>query len=386
MNSAPLPVRPNSDDEFLAAATEIASSAADLADEIDRARALPSALLSELTASGLLRAGAPEEVEGAELNPATSLRCAEAIAQGNAAAGWCVSIAITSSLLVAYLPEISRTELFGAGRGIASGVWAPRGRAQSVPGGVVVSGQWPFCSGITHADYLFAGCIVEDGPVSRHAVLALPASELTILDTWHTLGLRGTGSHDTAATDLFVPTERVIALSDGPVIDRPLYRFPIYGFFAASVAAASLGNARAAVNSFVNLAGVKSSNASKRTLAERQVTQNAVGTADAALEAARAYYYQSIATAWTASQADTPVPAAARIQLRLAATHAARTSANVVKTMYDLAGGGAIYDASPLQRQLRDAFTATAHFQVNDASYEVPGRTLLNLDADVSMM
>jgi indole-3-acetate monooxygenase len=80
------------------------------------------------------------------------------------------------------------------------------------------------------------------------------------------------------------------------------------------------------------------------------------------------------------------VPTALRSRLRLAATHAVRTSADVVRNMYDLAGGSAIYDGSPLQRRFRDAFTATAHFQVNEASRELSGRVLLDLPADVSML
>src|SRR6202041_3934141 len=212
------------------------------------------------------------------------------VARGDASAGWCVSIAITSSLLVAYLPTVSRDELFGDGRGLGAGVWAPQGKARRVPGGVVVSGRWAFCSGITHADVLFAGCMLEDRP----AVVALPTEQLQILDTWHTLGLRGTGSHDTVADEVFVPANRVLSIFDGPVIDRPLYRFPPFGFFALSVAAPALGNARGAIDELVELAGGKKGLGSTRTLAERAATQAAVATAESALGAARALYYEAI--------------------------------------------------------------------------------------------
>ena len=90
--------------------------------------------------------------------------------------GWCVSIAITSSLLVAYLPASSREALFGDGRGVAAGVWAPRGTGRTVDGGVVVSGRWPFCSGISHADMMFAGCLVDDQRVP--SVVALRKEDL----------------------------------------------------------------------------------------------------------------------------------------------------------------------------------------------------------------
>jgi alkylation response protein AidB-like acyl-CoA dehydrogenase len=366
----------------LTRARAIAELARGMADQIETDRRLPPELVDALRDSGLLRAGAPVEVGALELPAGTALRCAEEVARGDASAGWCVSIGITATLLVAYLPPQSRDELFGDGRGLAAGVWAPQGRATRVPGGVVVSGRWAFCSGITHADVLFAGCVLDDKP----AVVALPTEQLHILDTWHTLGLRGTGSHDTVAEEVFVPDERVLSIFDGPVIDRPLYRFPPFGFFAACITAAAMGNARAAIDDFVDLAGTKKGVAGSRTLAQRSTIQVAVATAESALEAARAGYYQAIQTAWRAAEDGPSVPLATRTRLRLAATHGARVSADVVRSMYDLAGGSAIYDGAPLQRRLRDAFTATAHFQVNEASRELPGRILLGQASEAAML
>jgi len=370
-------------DDIEVTTRRIADAARKMWSEIDSARRLPHELVEMLRDSGLLRAGAPTEVNGLELPPQVGLRAAEELARGDASTGWCVAIGITSTLLVAYLPPSSRDQLFGDGRGLAAGVWAPRGKGRSVDGGVVVSGRWAFCSGICHADVMFAGCMVDERSVP--SVVALPTKDLQLLDNWHTLGLRGTGSHDTVADEVFVPADRVLSIFDGPVVDRPLYRFPPFGFFALSVAAPALGNARAAIDDLVDLAGGKKGLGSTRTLAERAATQAAVASAESALSAARALYYQAIDDAWRASQTAEPV-IEVRNRLRLAATHAARTSADVVRTMYDLAGGSAIYDHSPLQRRFRDAFTATAHFQVNEASRELPGRILLGQGADASML
>ena len=80
------------------------------------------------------------------------------------------------------------------------------------------------------------------------------------------------------------------------------------------------------------------------------------------------------------------MPVGARTGVRLAATHGVRTAADVVRTMFDLAGGSAIYDGAPLQRRFRDAFTATAHFQVNLASRELPGRILLGQPTEAAML
>ena len=363
---------------------EISVLAQELAAETERRRQLPDELVARLRDSGLLRAGAPLEVNGLELPPGLALACAEEIARADASTGWCVSIAITSSLLAAHLSSGGRDELFGGGQGIASGVWAPRGRARRGAEGVTVSGRWAYCSGIAHADLLFAGCMVEGD--ARPSVVALPKQELEILDTWHTLGLRGTGSTDAVADDVLVPETYLFSLFDGPVLDRPLYRFPIFGFFALSIAAAALGNARAAIDDLAALARGKVAQGSSRTLAERAPTHAAVATAEASLRAARALYYEVIEAAWQEAHHQETVPVERRNELRLAATHAVRTSADVVRTMFDLAGGSAIYDDSPLQRRFRDAHTATAHFQVNEASRELPGRILLGQPADTAML
>jgi indole-3-acetate monooxygenase len=365
--------------------TEHASALArELAATTERERKLPQALLEELCATGLMRAGVPAALGGLQAPPATTLRGAETIARGDASAGWCVSIAATSSLLSAYLPEAGAAEIFADPQVVAAGVWAPRGKAVRVDDGVRVSGRWSFCSGISHSRWLFAGCVLDDphaggkGPLLR--VVAMPTAELEILDTWHTSGLRGTGSHDALANDLLVPEHHVLSLLDsGPRVDAPLYRFPVFGFFALSIAAAALGNARGAIEDLTGLAVAKTAMGSSRTLAERPATQAAVGEAEAALRAARSLYYEAIEEAWDAAQREAPVAESLRLGLRLAATHAVRTSADVARSMYDLGGGTAIYEDSPLQRRFRDAHAATAHFQVNPSIWELTGRVLLGV-------
>jgi indole-3-acetate monooxygenase len=391
----PIPATPASaaprNTELDALSRHASALARNVAATTERERALPQALVDELRATGLMRAGVPTALGGLEASPATTLSAAETIARGDASAGWCVSIAATSSLLSAYLPAEGASEIFGDPRMVAAGVWAPRGRAAIVEGGLRVSGRWPFCSGISHSEWLFAGCLLDDGQAGTAGpslrVAAFPTAELEILDTWHTSGLRGTGSHDAVADELFVPDHRVLSLLDtGPRVDAPLYRFPVFGFFALSIAAAALGNARGAIDDLSELAAGKTGEGSSRVLAERPATQSAVGEAEAALRAARALYYEAIDEAWVAAQRVGPVEERLRLGLRLAATHAVRTSAEVARSMYDLGGGTAIYEDSPLQRRFRDAHTATAHFQVNPATWELAGRVLLGLPTKTAQL
>jgi len=373
------------------AADELSALARELAPAIETNRRLPDELVAALRASGLFRAGAPATVGAPEAPPAVTLGCAETLARGDASAGWCVSIAATSSLLAGWLPAEGLAETFADPDKVAAGIFTPRGRAKPVDGGYRVSGRWAFCSGIMHSDYLFAGCMVEAGgegePTMRS--LGMPTSALEIIDTWHTSGLCGTGSHDAVADDLFVPAHRSLSLLDPPTSDAALYRFPIFAFFALSIAAAALGNARGAIDDLTTLAVVKVGQGSSRTLAQRAATWSVVAQAEASLRAARAFYYQAIEEAWQAArsaQPAQPVSVELRTGLRLAATHAVRTAADVAREMCDLGGGSAIYADSPLQRRLRDAQTATAHFQVNPAIWELTGRLLLDQPTETAML
>src|SRR5258708_13657219 len=117
----------HSDTELDPLAEKIALAAREMSAEIDRDRRLPDELVTRLREAGLLRATMPREVEALELAPGTALRCAEAVARGDTSAGWGVSIAITSALLVAYLPASSRDEMFGGGGGVAAGGVGPPG-------------------------------------------------------------------------------------------------------------------------------------------------------------------------------------------------------------------------------------------------------------------
>ncbi len=385
---ADLPIAAAHTHDLDPAADELAALARRLAPEAEKLRRLPDELVEGLRGSGLFRAGAPAAAGAPEAPPALTLRLAETVARGDASAGWCVSIAATSSLLGGWLGPDGLAEVFGDPDNVAAGVWAPRGAARRVDGGYRVSGRWAFCSGITHSDYLFGGCVVDAdaGGSGTPRVLALPVGELEIADTWQTSGLSATGSHDAIADDVFVPEHRSLWLLDPPASEAALYRFPILGFFALSIAAAALGNARGALDDLQALAAHKVGLGSSRTLAQRPATWSVVAQNEASLRAARAFYYDAVEAAWRAAQSAEPVSVELRTALRLAATHVTRTAADVVRAMYDLGGGSAIYDDSPLQRRFRDAHAATAHFQVNAATWELCGRLLLDQPTDTTML
>jgi alkylation response protein AidB-like acyl-CoA dehydrogenase len=374
-----------------ALAPEVRAAAA----RTERDRRLPLDLVDAFVSAGLFRMLVPRSFGGSELAPADMVRVIEEVSRADGAAGWCVAIAATSGVLSAYLlPDVAR-QVYGPANAVTGGVFAPAGRAVTVPGGYRVTGRWPFASGCQHCGWLMGGCVVlDDGAPRLRApgvpdarLMLFPAPDARIIDTWHVAGLCGTGSHDIAVEDVFVPDALSVSLmTDAPVERGPLYTFPVFGLLALGIAAVTLGIARAAIDELVRLAVEKTPSMSRRRLADRAVVQTEVAEAEATLSAARAFVFAAIEAAWQTAAAGKPMAVGERVRLRLATTHAASSAARVVERMYTAGGGTAIYAASPLQRQFRDVHTATHHIMVAPASYELAGRILLGLETDTAML
>ena len=370
----------------LAAASAIARLAFEHAPEAERARRLPAAVVDALAEAGLFRLCVPDAVGGLEAHPATLVAAAEVVATGDASAGWCVAVGSTSGLLLGYLAEDSAAEVFATPTTILGGVFAPRGRAVPEEDGFRVTGVWPFASGCEHCDWLLGGVVVEGDPAP--SLMLAPRADVEIADTWHVSGLRATGSHDIAMNDVLVPAGRAASLfTDVPVATGPLYAFPVFGLLATAIAGVTLGIARGALDDLSAL-GAKVPGAGGRSLAERPTVQADFGRAEGALRAARAQLFAAIDAAWAAAAAaaGSRLGDAERLGLRLAATHAATTAAEVTTAAYRLAGGSALYDSSPLQRRLRDVHAAAQHMLVAPATWELAGRLLLGLPTDTRQL
>jgi alkylation response protein AidB-like acyl-CoA dehydrogenase len=367
------------------AAAALAPLAAELAAEAERERRLPGPLVEALRDAGLFRLCVPASVGGLEASPRTLVDTVEALARGDAAAGWCVAIGATSGLLAGYLDPDAAREIYGDPAAIAGGVFAPRGKAEPTEAGYRVTGRWPFASGVGHCTWVMGGCRAGEKPDVLLAIA--PASEVEVLDTWHVSGLRGTGSHDIAMHDLLVPAERTASLITGrPTSDAPLFAFPVFGVLAMAIAAVVLGAGRAALDDLVVLAGGKTPTLSSRKLAERATVQAETARAEAGLRAARALLHEAIDTAWTAAGGAGEITVEHRAALRLASTHAVEAGTAAVDAAYRLAGGSAIYDSNPLQRRFRDVHAATQHMLVAPATWELTGRLLLGLPTDVAQL
>lgn len=220
------------------------------------------------------------------------------------------------------------------------------------------------------------------------ALLMFSRDQVEILDTWNASGLRGSGSHDFQVTEAFVPGDRMLLLGEeiSPVIRRPLYLFPFFGILAVSVSAVALGIARRAIDELVQLASSKTPTWERRTLAHSSRVQSAVAEAEAALRSSRAFLFDAIEAAWSATVDAGSAPLHSRRDLRLAAANATWQSAHVVDLMYNAGGGSSVHSTSPLQRCFRDIHVVTQHRQVNAGNYETVGKLFLGVDTPTTFV
>src|SRR5207244_12680488 len=181
---------------------------------------------------------------------------------------------------------------------VTGGVLRRASGAEAGDGGYGVTGRWPLGSGCEHWAWLMGGSVVVENGAPRllpsgmpdSRLMLFPATEARIIDTWTVSGLRGTGSHDIAVDDLFVPAARSCSLiTDRPRERGPLSAFPVFGLLALGIAAVALGIARRAIDELRSLASGKTPTGSRRPLAERPVVQAQVAEAEAGLGSARAF-------------------------------------------------------------------------------------------------
>lgn len=376
--------------DLIESAQRLRPSIIELRDELERRRRLPPALSAAMHEARLFKMLVPREIGGLECDPITSMRVVEETAIADGAAAWVLMLSSTYGLWAAFLAEDAAREIFGAPDAVVAGALRPSGRATAADGGFIVTGRWGFASGIDHSAWWNGGCVVYDGETPRRnetgavetRLVFFPATEGERIDTWDTGGLRGTGSHDYQATDLFVPEARTIRFDAAPRSTGVLYRLPRQALLDNAMAAIPLGLARRAIDSVVELAGAKRPLGSETPLAERLTIQAETARAEAAYRAARAWLYQSVAEAWELAQAGAEFSAAQLALMRLARTHAVAASVEAVDRMYTAAGGTSVYTRNALERCFRDIHTVTQHASMNPANFEISARVLLGLPPD----
>lgn len=365
-------------------------------EEMEQQRRIPADLARTMASTGIYRMLRPRNIGGLECEPSVYLEAVEAFAIADASVGWCAMIGSTSGIYSAYLPAEIARGVYGEGdEVITGGVFAPMGKAVADGNDYIVNGHWRWASGSWNCQWLNGGCVVVENGATRMLpngtpevrAMMFPAADVELVDTWHTMGLRGSGSVDMKAHNVRVPKARTVSLLvDKPTSDGALYVFPVFGLLALGIAAVASGNARAALDEFKQFAEGARTGGARRVLAERAVVQQSFAQAEAQYRSARAFLFDEVAQSWHSARHDRRISIELRARLRLAATHMTRVAAEVCREVHDLSGGAAVFSQNAQQRRLRDAQTATAHMMIAPPTYELTGRVLLGLPTDDTMV
>jgi alkylation response protein AidB-like acyl-CoA dehydrogenase len=374
----------------LDAARKLAPQIRSAADEIDAARELPRPLFEALADAGLFHLAVPRAIGGAEIDFPTYVEVIEEIGKADASTGWAVNQGAVFGTYAARMPrEVARAIWIDTPRSVVANTPAATAKAVVVPGGYRVTGRQGFSTGCRHAAWVAAHAqVVENGqvrlehgqPEARY--FFVPVAEAELLDTWHVRGMRGTGTHHFAVSDVFVPAERTVLSATAQLLEEgPLYKIPRTLAFASGDAAVALGMARACLDTFVELAGAKTPRAMQALLRDQSMVQVGVGQAEAALRSGRAFLMETVRDIWGEATAGA-VSLERRAVLRLATTHGIRLAAQVIDTVYNAAGATAAYEGHLIQRHFQDIHVITQHLQGRTAHYELVGRHWLGLPID----
>ena len=357
------------------------------AQAFEDARQLSPEIVQRMTDAGLIDMAVPAVYGGRENTPMEIMRVNEAISYADGSTGWVLMNYQGTAAVSAFLPSDWGAEVFGASeRCCPAGALHPRGRGRFVDGGMIVNGRWGWVSGCDTANWMWAGTTMldDDGtPLENSDGTPLilgplfSRDQLIIHDTWYVAGMCGSGSNDVEVQDAFVPEGRWVNLAEPPVVDRPLFHFPIISLFAAGVAAVALGSAQAALDGFIDLARDRIPFARTTPLAERTSAQISAARAEALIDSARNYLYETTADLWELNERGNEPTVEARRRLRLAGAYAAEKAAEAVDLLYAAGGGPSLVSDRPFQRHWRDVHATTLHIQVNHVQFETMGKLRL---------
>jgi 3-hydroxy-9,10-secoandrosta-1,3,5(10)-triene-9,17-dione monooxygenase len=327
--------------------------------------------------TGLFRFHQPKAFGGMELDFVAIFDIPAEIARGCPSTAWNVGNLATHHWMLGYWEPETQHEVWDANPDalIASSIALAAGRARKADGGFVVNGRWPFSSGVDNADWNMLAVTVYDGDTAVDWRLCLvPKTDYQIIDTWHAMGMAGTGSKDIAVKDLFVPARRALALQrtrggyehPGAALHRgALFGIPIIGAAGIPLSPASIGAAEGAYEHFVATMQKRTGTYTGAKVADFQAVQVKLARARVMIDSARALSRNaSLALQDTSARGEVP-DMATKLRFRAQSAFAVGQAREAIELLWSCYGAQGIYTRDPLQRYLRDAIAMSQHFSFN---------------------
>ncbi len=368
--------------------------------ECEEKRDVPDRTIEDLVSGELIRSTVPKRLGGYEVDYNTAMLICAAISQGCGSTGIVVANMLGCTLTTALWPEQAQSDVWGKSIDtIVTGTLIfPKGVAQKVKDGFILSGRWPFGTGINASSWNMFGASVKNEITNDEEELRMflvPKKDWKVIDTWRSGSLKGSGSHDVEVQNKFVPSYRTISVKEqlgdcapGCKINTgPVYKLPIFAMFFSWIGSVVLGISEGAVNDFEKHTKSRITNYTAHRL--RDLTPIQIKSADArmSVDIARRIYLKNCDEAMRIVQNGNLPTNEERIRWRAEGAFAARLCVNAVDLLYTLSGGGGLYDHNPISRAFRDVHGAQAQitqsFDINATTY---GRILLGLESDNKLL
>jgi 3-hydroxy-9,10-secoandrosta-1,3,5(10)-triene-9,17-dione monooxygenase len=325
--------------------------------------------------TGLFRFHQPRRFGGMELPFIAVVDIVAELARGCPSTAWNVGNLGCHHWILAYYEPETQHEIWDANPDvlIASSIALAAGRGRRTKGGFVVSGKWPFSSGVDNSDWNMLAVTVydEDGktPIDWR-LCVVPKGDYRIIDTWYAMGMVGTGSKDIEVKEVFVPERRALALArcrgglehpGAALNDGPLFRVPIVASAGHPLSATALGAAEGAFQHVKESFSKRVGTYTGAKVADFQAVQIKLAEARVLIDSATHLMRQSALV----FQEKFDLSIEEKLRLRAQNAYAVRQARQAVETLWSCYGANALYTRDPLQRYLRDLLAINQHFSFN---------------------
>jgi 3-hydroxy-9,10-secoandrosta-1,3,5(10)-triene-9,17-dione monooxygenase len=345
--------------------------------------------IAAIREAGLFKIMVPRRFGGLETDLRTKLEIARELGKACGSTAWVTTLLNGCAWIAGLSSAQAQEDIWGANPDARiAGVFAPLGVTKRVDGGFIISGKWPWASGCLHADWAMVGMPIlgENGEEIDQGLAFMPMAELTIEDTWFVAGMKGTGSNTIVASEVFVPTHRVMSMSKifageppTPYRDEVLYRCAFIPLLTIILAGPQLGLCSRALEFVIEKAPKRSiSYTFYKTQSESPSFQMAVAKAAMLVDTAHLHAYRTADEIYGAAADNRRLSYTERAKCRFDAGYVGQIARDAIGVLMSAHGASSFAEASPMQRIWRDSETGGRHAVISpEIGAEVYGRALL---------
>lgn len=318
-------------------------------------RKVPDESIRDLQDIGFFLTLQPQQYGGYELDPQDFFRMHIAIAEGCMSTAWAAGIIAVHAFQVALMDKQAQDDVWSNDiHTRVSSAYAPMGKVEAVEGGFNFSGQWGWSSGSNHCTWALLGGIV---PGEGYRTFLVPKSDYEILDTWHSMGLQGTGSNDILVKGAFVPDYRTHKQMDGFNLTNPgkavnsgyLYQIPWAQVFVRVVCTPAIGACKDAMRLYMDAASKKFSMDPSKHSTDPSTLER-IAAAENIIDEMETLLLRNFDEMVDAARAGTVPPIEKRAKYRYQASLVIEKSMLVIDSLFSMAGGSSVFLGAEIQQ------------------------------------